>query len=100
MLPVPSKVKVRSWALAVGAVVSSMVNVADEVVVFPQSSEAVKVTKAEPVAPQSSLKEVKSWVQVTAPQSSVAVAPPLLLSQAVKAALFPAPSDSTVSSAA
>ena len=37
-----------------GFIVSSIVNVADAVVVFPQSSVAVNVTEAEPVAPHSS----------------------------------------------
>ena len=38
----------------VGAVVSSIVNVAVVLVAFPQASVTVKVTVAEPVAPQSS----------------------------------------------
>ena len=43
---------------------SSIVNVAVELK-FPQSSVAVNVTMAEPVAPQSSLKPAKSLLQVT-----------------------------------
>ena len=42
----------------VGAVVSTIVNVAVVVLTLLQSSVAVKVTVAEPVAPQSSLKDV------------------------------------------
>ena len=41
-----------------GPVVSSMVNVAEVLLLWPHSSTAVKVTVAEPVAPHSSLKAV------------------------------------------
>ena len=57
-LPAPSHCTV-SFAAGVsilGAVVSSIVKVADVVEVNPQESVAVKITVAEPVAPQSSLK--------------------------------------------
>ena len=79
-----------------GAVVSSMVNVAVVVLVLPQSSLAVNVTVSLPVAPQASLRPVLLWLQVTPLQASVATAPPLLDNQAVKAAVFPPPSHSTV----
>ena len=42
----------------VGFVVSSIVNVAVVELALPQSSVAVKITVADPVAPQSSLKAV------------------------------------------
>ena len=83
-----------------GSVVSSIVKVAVVVLVLPQSSVAVKVTVAEPVAPQSSDKPAKLFDHVTSPQSSVALAPPLLANQVFKAVVFPDPSDSTVSSLA
>ena len=100
-LPAPSHSTVSSEAAVIsGLVVSSIVNVAEEELLFPQSSVAVKVTVAEPVAPQSSLKPSKSLLQVTPPQISEAVAPPLLFNHAFKAAVLPAPSHSTVSSEA
>ena len=83
-----------------GSVVSSMVKVAVEETLNPQSSVAVKVTVAAPVAPQSSLNAVKSLLQVTLLQSSLALAPPLLASQSFNSVLLPAPSHSTVRSAA
>ena len=83
-----------------GSVLSSMVNVAVVLEVFPQSSVAVKVTVSAPVAPQRSLKPALLLLQVTLPHASLATAPPLLESQAAKAAALPAPSHSTVSSAA
>jgi hypothetical protein len=83
-----------------GAVVSSIVNVADVVVALPQSSVAVNVTIALPVAPQSSLNESKSWLHETVPQRSLAEAPPWASNQAFNASLLPAPSHSTVSSEA
>ena len=60
MLPMPSHSTVSFEAAVsiVGFVVSSIVNVAVVEVALPQSSVAVKVTVAEPVAPQSSLKAV------------------------------------------
>ena len=80
----------------VGAVVSSIVNVAVVVAVLPHASVAVKITVALPVAPQSSLNAVKLLLQVTPLHASVAVAPPLLASHAFSAAVLPAPSHSTV----
>ena len=57
MLPMPSHSTVSSEAAVMaGLVVSSMVNVAVVLLALPQSSVAVKVTAAEPVAPQSSLR--------------------------------------------
>ena len=55
---------------------SSIVNVAVVLLLLPQSSVAVKVTMAEPVAPQSSLKVSKSLLHVTLLQASDAIAPP------------------------
>ena len=83
-----------------GTVVSSMVNVAVVDVALPQSSVAVNVTVAAPVAPQSSLKPAKSFDQVTPPHTSLAAAPPLLASHAWSSASLPAPSHSTVAFAA
>ena len=77
-----------------------MVNVAEEVTVLPQSSLAVKMTVALPVAPHSSLNATKSLLQVMVPHSSSAVAPPLLVNHAFRAVVLPAPSHSTVSSVA
>ena len=73
-----------------------MVKVAVVLDVFPQSSDAVKITVALPVAPQSSLRLVKLLDQVTPLQMSEATAPPLLDSQAFRAAVLPVPSHSTV----
>ena len=56
-----------------GAWVSTMVKVAEVVAVLPQSSVAVHVTVAAPVAPQRLLNAVKLWVMVTSPQLSEAV---------------------------
>ena len=82
LLPAPSHSTVASAAaITSGAVVSSIVNVAVVDVALPQSSVAVKVTVAAPVAPQSSLNASKSFVHITPPHASVAVAPPLLSSQ-------------------
>ena len=81
---------------AAGAVVSSMVNVAEQVLSLPQSSVAVKVTVALPVSAQRSLRAVKSCVIVTSlSQLSVADAP---ARKAVNSAMLPAPSHSTVMS--
>ena len=77
---------------------SSMVKVAVVVLALPQSSVAVKVTLALPVAPQRSLNALKSLVQVTLLHSSVAAAPPLLANQALISAILPEPSHSTVKS--
>ena len=83
-----------------GAVVSSIVNVAVVLLLLPQSSVAVKVTVAMPVAPQASLKASKSLLQVTSLHASEALAPPLLVSHASRSAALPAPSHSTVASMA
>ena len=69
-----------------GAVVSSIIKIAVVEVAFPQSSVAVKVTVADPVAPQSSLNTSKSLLQVTFEQLSEADAPPLESNQAFKSA--------------
>ena len=82
-----------------GGVVSSIVNVAVVETELFEGSVAVKVTLAEPVTPQPSLKAIKLLDQ-TMPQASDAIAPPLLPSQVFKAAVFPAPSHSTVRSLA
>ena len=101
MLPAPSHSTVSSAAASTsGAVVSSMVNVAVVLVALPQLSVAVKITVAEPVAPQAASNATKSFVQVTSLHASVAVAPPLMSSHAVRSPPLPAPSHSTVASAA
>ena len=101
-LPAPSHSTVASMAAIsmAGAVVSSIVNVAVVLLLLPQSSVAVKVTVAMPVAPQSSLKASKSLLQVTPLHASDAVAPPFEASHALNASLLPAPSHSAVASAA
>ena len=83
-----------------GAVVSSMVKVAVVSLLFPQSSVAVNVTVTAPVAAQRSLSVASLWLQVTALQLSLASAPPLSASQAAGWSPLPAPSHSTVKSAA
>ena len=87
-------------AMAVGSVVSSMVKVAVEEAAFPQASVAVKVTALAPVSPQRLLKLVKLFVQVTLLQVSLAVAPPLLASQAENRPVRSPPVHSTELSAA
>ena len=77
-----------------------MVKVADVELVLPAASVAVKMTCTAPAPPQVLAMVVKSLLQVTPLQLSVAAAPPLLLSQAIRAAVLPDPSHSTVSSAA
>ena len=101
-LPAPSHSTVASMAAMsmAGAVVSSIVNVAVVLLLLPQSSVAVKVTVAMPVAPQSSLKAAKSLLQVTSLHASDAMAPPLLASHPSRSAALPAPSHSTVASMA
>ena len=91
---------VRSMAGQLGAKSSITVKVASRVVSFPQSSVAVKVTVTAPVAAQRSLNVASLWLQVTALQLSLASAPPLSASQAASWSLLPAPSHSTVRSAA
>ena len=60
-----------------GAVVSTMVNVAEAELLLPAQSVTVNVTVADPVAPQSSVNPSKSLLHVSSPaQLSVAVAPP------------------------
>jgi hypothetical protein len=79
-----------------GGVVSSMVKVAEVVEALLQSSVAVKITVAEPVAPHKSESAVKLLDQITLLQASVAIAPPLLASQALSADVLPDPSQATV----
>ncbi len=80
----------------VGGVVSSMVNVAEDVEVLPQSSATVNITVAVPVAPQPLLNEVKLLLQETLPQSSLASAPPFKASHAFSVSRFPAPAHSII----
>ena len=70
--PAPSHSTVMSAGTVVntGAVLSSIVNVADVVVVLQHSSVAVHVTRADPVSPHPSLSAVKSLVMVKVPQLS------------------------------
>ena len=72
-----------------GLVVSSIVNVAVVVLILPQSSVAVNVTKVEPLVPQLPVKSpTKSFVHtIGSLHTSVAVAPPLLFNHACKAVL-------------
>ena len=90
----------KSATVATGPVVSSMVKVAVVLLLFPQSSVAVKITVAAPAAPQSSLKESKSLLHDTSLHASEAVAPPWLVNQASSSAALPEPSHSTVASLA
>ena len=57
-MPSHSTVWSEAEVSMLGAVVSTMVNVAVVVLTLLQSSVAVKMTVAEPVAPQSSLKDM------------------------------------------
>ena len=83
MLPMPSHSTVESEAIisSDGFVVSSIVNVAVVELALPQSSVAVNVTVADPVAPAI----VAQGIVVVAPGNTAAsirsVAPPLLASQ-------------------
>ena len=96
-LPAPSHSTVISEAAVMtGAAVSSIVKVALVVLLFPQSSVAVKTTVVAPVTPHKSLKPSKSLLHLTDEQSSLAVAPPLLLNHASNADTLPEPSHSTV----
>src|SRR5205814_5846994 len=82
-----------------GPVVSSILKVAEVVVVLLQASLAVKVIRICLLLPQSLTKRAVplSSLQVTAPpQPSVALAPPWLASQALYAVVLPEPSHSTV----
>src|SRR5690606_3689477 len=83
-----------------GAVVSSMVKVANVFTLLPHSSVAVKVTVALPVIPQPSLNVVKLLLQTTPLQVSLADAPPFEASHAASSAPLPKPSHSTVISCA
>ena len=76
VFPLPSHSTVLSAANAViiGAVVSTIVNVAEVVVKLPESSVAVKITWTAPAPPQELAIVVKSLVQVTSLQLSVAKA--------------------------
>src|SRR5688572_10243490 len=88
----------------VGAVISSIVNVAvveTESGFIGSSSVAVKVTDTVPVAPHAEVNEVKSLLHTKeAVQASDALAPPLLANHALRAAVLPAPSHCTVIGAA
>ncbi len=94
--PFASSSTTMSWPEAVGLVVSTIVKVALRESSLPQSSVAVKVTVAAPVAPHKSLSALKLLLQVTLPQASVAVAPPLLANHAFNSVALPEPSHSTV----
>src|SRR5205085_1490150 len=95
---------VSSWQFTVasagqlieGAVLSTIVNVAEVLDALPQSSVAVNVTVALPVLPQPSLRPPKLLLHDTALQTSFAVAPPFEASHAFNAARLPPPSHSTV----
>ena len=103
VLPAPSHSTVSSVAPAVrvGAVVSSMVNVAVVDAALPQSSVAVKITSMAPVPAQVKAKSWKLLDHVTLPQRSVAApAPPLATSQAFSSSVLPRPSHSVVTSVA
>src|SRR6056297_1947009 len=94
------QLKFRSLAfwVIVGALLSTIVKVACAVVLLPQSSVAVKVTKDSPVVPQSSLSVVKSFVHVTFEQLSNAAPPPWLFNQLLRSVVLPEPSQNTVKS--
>ena len=94
-LTVPSSCKVMT-----GGVLSSMVNVAVVVLVLPQSSVALKITRSRRVVGQRASVDRSESLQVTSPQLSVAVAPPLFAIHVSNAVTLPAPSHSTVSSIA
>ena len=69
----------------IGFVVSSTVNIAVVVDMFPQASVAVKVTVMLPAFPQVDRNAAVAplFDQVTVPQLSVAIAPPLVANQAL-----------------
>src|SRR5690606_22086443 len=104
VLPEPSQSTVRSAACVEidGAVTSSIVKVAVEIDSLPQASVAMNSTVTDPDAPQRSLSVGLAGLvdQVSSLQSSVAVIPPWLLSQSLKALVLPEPSQSTVISSA
>ena len=66
-----------------GGVVSDTLKVADVVLVLPLPSVTVNVTVSDSLSPQSGVNPMLLWLQESGPQASVAVAPPLLASQAV-----------------
>ena len=75
-----------------------MVKVSVVSVTLPQSSEAVQVMLASPVAAQSSERSVVVLVTETPPHSSMTVMPPCqMASQALISSTFPLPSHSTTS---
>ena len=80
-----------------GGVVSSITNVAMVCVAFWQESVAVNTTWTALVFPHVMPMVVKSLLHFKPEHSSVAVAPAFALSQAIIAAVLPAPSHSTVS---
>ena len=100
--PDPHSNTISDGQLISGIVVSSMVNVALVLLLFPHPSVAVNSTSMLPVMPQSGVRSpTKSFVHsIGSLQASVAVAPPLLLIHACKAVLCIPPSHSTVSSIA
>ena len=75
---------------------SSMVNIAVVLDVFPQASVAEKMTVAPLVDPHVAVMASKSLLHVTPLQTSEAEAPPLFASHASTSAVFPKPSHSTV----
>ena len=86
-----------SDSLKIGAVVSSIVNVAFASIKFPQSSVSVNVTVSVPVVPHRSLNPALLFVIVALPELSV---PVKLTNQSAKALFGSAvPSHSTVISA-
>ena len=89
-------------AKIVGLVVSSIVNVAEVVLVLPQASLTVNMTVALPVPPHPLLRPVKLLLHVNSlPQAaSVATAPPWVFNQLMSASLLPFPSHGTVRFAA
>ena len=66
-----------------------MVNVAEVVALFPQSSVAVKITVSLPVPLQALLSPVELFVHVIEPQASLAVAPPLFANHVSKSFSLP-----------
>ena len=84
--PLPSHSTVNGFALdaITGDMLSSMVNVALVETVFPQSSVAVNITVAAPVAPQRLLSSSKSLLHAISPNSVLAIAPPLFSNHEVQ----------------
>ena len=98
MLPVPSHSTVLLLAAVsiLGAVVSSIVNVASRLIELLLESVSVKVTVSFPVPPQASLKPKLLFEMITSPQLSVPEK--VLFNQLLNSVVFPAPSHSTVKS--